>query len=211
MASFIDVYQPKPPVLEVRTEIADHTLPIEWALAVKNQIWNCVERDFNSYRVWVQHSPSEARSLLVPRNRLLPYFLAAEQARVRLAQTKYDACDKKLAYYLVGSMFLRVGAKGDDERLDGIVELIGNDRHAEITGQWTPLRATVATVAFTCAAVVANHKMAHLITPAEFAEAHRKVRGTVMAALGSLEEFTAQPKWRRTHDCGITFQIWERR
>jgi hypothetical protein len=87
-------------------------------------------------------------------------------------------------------MLLRVGAKGDDERLDGIVELIGNDRRAETTGQWKPLRATVATVAITCAAVIANHKMAHLITPAEFAEAHRKVRYTVMVAKNSLEELT---------------------
>ena len=83
-----------------------------------------------------------------------------------------------------------MGAKNNDGRLEGIVELIGNDRRAITTGLWEPLHATMATLAMTCEAVIANHKMGHLLTPAEFAEAHRKVRSVVRSAERSLNEFT---------------------
>jgi hypothetical protein len=189
MAQFIDVYQPTLPVQKAKTASDEFTLPILWALSVKNRVCDIAQRH-DYYHRWVAHEWREVLSLLKPRNELLPYFLAADQARRCITRMDYTGCDRKIAVRLIGSMLLKVGAKGNDQRLKGIIELIEKDRRAVATGLWEPLRATIATVEMACDEVVANHTMGHILTPAEFVVAHRKARSKVKTAEHSLDELT---------------------
>ena len=182
MSQFIDVYQPKLPVQHVKTAEDEIILSVIWALKVKRGIWARAMHQRHYSANAVQHRWQEAFSAIPARNKLLPYFLAADEARGFIIRNKYfPGCDRKFAIRTISSMLRKVGAKSNDERLEGIIELIENDGLADATGLWEPLHATPATLKLACDEVIANHTMGHLLTPAEFAVAHRKARHAVHA------------------------------
>ena len=100
MAQFIDVYQPWP-MRKAKTVSDEFTLPIEWALLMSRRVWSLMQKHGCSHTS-VQHRWQEVPSVLQPRNELLPYFLAADRARLCIAHMGYAGGDRKIVIDLVG-------------------------------------------------------------------------------------------------------------
>jgi hypothetical protein len=192
MAKLIDLYRPSRPsankgVLTAYRPVA----PIIAAIGTAAELRERVEGtrfdtisggrlpSYSPFCVFA-HTPGMADFAGEMRNKLLPYFVAANQAHNLIAANNSIGIERKIAVAMVSAMLGALGAKGDKEALGGMIELIEGDAVARATGLWQPLNLTPAILAIACRKLIATSKF--VPKPTELADACREAGREVARA-----------------------------